>query len=362
MLHFVFRCLCFGSYLTFVFAPSAPQKSNWPSNMLANTASVSNSSSSTPLPAAPAESFKHTCLNCCVRFAEQQQWRDHYKTDWHRYNLKRSVAQLPPVTATQFHERILRQRELDAGGPGANETQFCAVCRKQFGTAKSYANHLQSRTHHANVDRAEVEQVVKTDKQLAALEKQIDSIAAAKENVQKERKAVLAERSEQKEENNDAMLDSDDLDDGDSDEWDDDDDDASDAAGVEEGAAKEADDYDNPIDSNKCIFCDQRSDSMVANLKHMSLAHSFFVPDTEYVVDLSGLMRYLGEKVARDFICLWCNDRGRTFFSLDAARKHMRDKGHCKMLHEGLALAEYAQFYDYSSSYPDNVSFSYLSH
>lgn len=34
----------------------------------------------------------------------------------------------------------------------------------------------------------------------------------------------------------------------------------------------------------------------------------------------------------------------------------MSDKGHCKMLHEGIALAEYADFYDYSSSYPDNVS------
>lgn len=31
----------------------------------------------------------------------------------------------------------------------------------------------------------------------------------------------------------------------------------------------------------------------------------------------------------------------------------MIDKGHCKMLHEGEALAEYADFYDYSSSYPD---------
>lgn len=34
----------------------------------------------------------------------------------------------------------------------------------------------------------------------------------------------------------------------------------------------------------------------------------------------------------------------------------MTDKGHCKMLHEGIALAEYADFYDYSSSYPDHVS------
>jgi pre-60S factor REI1 len=32
----------------------------------------------------------------------------------------------------------------------------------------------------------------------------------------------------------------------------------------------------------------------------------------------------------------------------------MLDKGHCKMLHEGEALVEYTDFYDYSSSYPDN--------
>lgn len=115
------------------------------------------------------------------------------------------------------------------------------------------------------------------------------------------------------------------------------------------------------------------------NMTHMSMSHSFFVPDAEYVIDLEGLMMYLGEKISRgkilvnflinlkkivlniencilDFICIWCNDRGRTFYSLDAVQKHMSDKGHRKMLHEGLALAEYAEFYDYSSSYPDNVS------
>lgn len=44
---------------------------------------------------------------------------------------------------------------------------------------------------------------------------------------------------------------------------------------------------------------------------------------------------------------------GRCFQTVEAARAHMIDKGHCKMLHEGDALAEYAEFYDYSSSYPD---------
>lgn len=54
-------------------------------------------------------------------------------------------------------------------------------------------------------------------------------------------------------------------------------------------------------------------------------------------------------------MCIWCNDKGKTFHSADAARQHMLDKGHCKMLHEGLALAEYADFYDYTSSYPDDA-------
>ena len=31
----------------------------------------------------------------------------------------------------------------------------------------------------------------------------------------------------------------------------------------------------------------------------------------------------------------------------------MIDKGHCKLLHEGDAIAEFADFYDYSTSYPD---------
>jgi len=43
------------------------------------------------------------------RAAELQ--KTHYKTDWHRYNLKRKVADLPPVTAENFQQRVLAQRE-----------------------------------------------------------------------------------------------------------------------------------------------------------------------------------------------------------------------------------------------------------
>lgn len=113
-------------------------------------------------------------------------------------------------------------------------------------------------------------------------------------------------------------------------------------------------DAENPIKENDCIFCDTHSDNLEENLKHMSIAHSFFIPDLEYCIDIEGLVAYLAEKVGLSYICLWCNEKGRTFYSLRGVRGHMCDKGHTKMLHEGAVLAEYAPYYDYSSSYPDH--------
>lgn len=58
------------------------------------------------------------------------------------------------------------------------------------------------------------------------------------------------------------------------------------------------DDFENPIENNDCIFCAHHSEDFVENVKHMSVVHSFFIPDTEYIIDLEGLLMYLGEKVA----------------------------------------------------------------
>ena len=44
-------------------------------------------------------------------------------------------------------------------------------------------------------------------------------------------------------------------------------------------------------------------------------------------------------------MCLWC---GKRFNNTMDVQKHMRDKGHCKMFHEGDVLYEYADFYDYT--------------
>lgn len=43
-----------------------------------------------------------------------------------------------------------------------------------------------------------------------------------------------------------------------------------------------------------CLFCPHHSRSLTKNVAHMTKAHSFFIPDIEYLVDLRGLIKYLG--------------------------------------------------------------------
>jgi hypothetical protein len=50
-------------------------------------------------------SQKMTCRSCAVTFDQQEQ-KAHYKSDLHRFNLKRKVANMPPVTQEVFDQKV----------------------------------------------------------------------------------------------------------------------------------------------------------------------------------------------------------------------------------------------------------------
>ncbi|XP_076288552.1 cytoplasmic 60S subunit biogenesis factor ZNF622 [Lasioglossum baleicum] len=262
-----------------------------------------------------------TCITCRVAFRDLEVQRQHYKSDWHRYNLKRKVAELPPVTVEEFQKRVIAQRNKD-DQERSEESMNCKVCRKNFNTKNQYENHLLSKKHKEKYAK---------QSSIEALDEDTDDTTSPdptlKKDVQKEGSSRSGKRPAEEME-----IDSD-IESVDSDEW--------------------LEDTENPIQNNDCLFCDHHSRSLVKNLKHMTVVHSFFIPDPEYCVDIKGLLTYLGEKIFAGFMCIWCNETGKNFQSVEAVRAHMVDKGHCRVLHEGDALAEYAEFYDYSSSYPD---------
>ena len=108
------------------------------------------------------------------------------------------------------------------------------------------------------------------------------------------------------------------------------------------------------LSSTSCLFCNHQSSSLDDSLTHMSITHSFFIPDADYLIDIPGLITYLGEKIAVGNVCIFCNEKGREFRSMDAVRKHMVDKSHCKIAYETANdRLEISDYYDFTTSYSD---------
>ena len=53
-----------------------------------------------------------TCLTCQLAFYESESQKVHYKSDWHKYNLKRKIVQLPPVSVEEFKAKVEAQQAL----------------------------------------------------------------------------------------------------------------------------------------------------------------------------------------------------------------------------------------------------------
>jgi len=99
------------------------------------------------------------------------------------------------------------------------------------------------------------------------------------------------------------------------------------------------------LEETECLFCNYKGSTFQEMMEHMTVEHTFFVPDMEYLANLKGLVTYLGEKISIGNTCIYCE---RMFHSLEAVRKHMTDKGHTKISYEDGPDLEIAHFYDFS--------------
>ncbi|MGH0170673.1 UNVERIFIED_CONTAM: hypothetical protein FKN15_067267 [Acipenser sinensis] len=379
----------------------------------------------------------YTCISCRVVFADGDIQRAHYKTDWHRYNLKRKVADMPPVTAENFQERVMMQRaavEVQSQGTSSQ----CSTCAKRFSTANAFDNHIKSRRHQDAEKKASqaaqkeverlneknlekgldhdtmnvaIQQAIRAQQAGSPKSKPAQASGAAsqsqpssqekkrpvkpprlqwfeeqakklgKEHIEGEEEAAMEEVPEEEEA------------------WEDLEEDEEMEEESEQGETTPSEDtppgviavtdclfcshhsrslFKNLAHMTKvhsffipdieflvdlrallrylvtdCLFCSHHSRSLMKNLAHMTKVHSFFIPDIEFLVDLRALLKYLGEKVGVGNVCLWCNEKGGSFYSTEAVQAHMTDKSHCKLFTDGDAALEFADFFDFRSSYPD---------
>ncbi|KAJ9146192.1 hypothetical protein P3X46_028491 [Hevea brasiliensis] len=66
------------------------------------------------------EAKQHKCNTCNAFVGDAKQYRDHFKSEWHKHNLKRKTKQLPPLTA----EECLADVDLDDSKADLKEYSF----------------------------------------------------------------------------------------------------------------------------------------------------------------------------------------------------------------------------------------------
>lgn len=72
----------------------------------------------------------YTCLSCSLAFVDATSQREHYATDLHRYNSKRRVAGLGPVTAEVYNGKVAVVKEVDAPVEEVVDKKLsCKACR-----------------------------------------------------------------------------------------------------------------------------------------------------------------------------------------------------------------------------------------
>lgn len=294
------------------------------------------------------------------------------------FSVNKQVAGVPGVTEALF---VARQTALAQEKGQSSETPMlysCGLCGKGYRSSKAHAEHLKSRNH---IMRAS--QGTNNEEEDKAIVKPLPRRVVNKPPPQREVNDEESEESDWEEadpeedlvgEATKSLTDLNVREVGSDNDMDEDDND---------------DDYEE-LDPSSCFMCDLEHDTIESCMVHMHKQHGFFIPDVEYLKDPEGFLTYLGLKVLkhlpkfvlsrnlllimqlfsylvshpfslifsfqvkRDFMCLYCNDRCQPFNGLEAVRKHMVAKSHCKV-HFGDGdeeeEAELEDFYDYSSRF-----------
>lgn len=272
-----------------------------------------------------------TCNTCGIRFVTADLQRQHMKTDWHRYNLKRRVAQLPSISSEMFAEKVLSQTNQSDEEDEEDEYGFYINRRKSSKGSKQLTKKFlkqQAKVNELRRARGEDE------------ESHIRAVSPV--SISSEFSQFSLGDSEHLSVNNDTDTGSElnftdtseftDLDVTDDEDYTDSDMESNEELGV------------SPI--SHCFFCGVNNKEIEANVKHMFNSHGLYIPERSYLVDLEGLLAFLSEIFTADLECLVCGFLGK---NLEGIRQHLRTKGHCRVPYESKEeKATIAEFYDFN--------------
>ena len=274
--------------------------------------------------------------------------------DWHRYNLKRRIASLPPISPEIFNEKVLSaQATNNAAAAKASFEKACTACQKSYYSENAYQNHIGSQKHKLRVAASFKSSGDEPGSMVSSAFSLGEPVSVDPPTTEKPDLEAEAEFEKVVDQLKDASLKEEDL-----------------MpcrpsrphhSGLERRAAHSLSPTTVPnpqpaiitkIPLSRCLFCNYDSPNSKLSADHMTRIHGLFIPEKDYLIDMDELLRYLQLKIQENFECLFCH---KVKHDIEGVQTHMRDKGHCRIAFETEEeMLEVGQFYDFSSTYSEN--------
>jgi pre-60S factor REI1 len=198
-------------------------------------------------------------------FASRSELADHYKSDWHKYNLKRREAGLTLLEEKEFKARLEAALALRKEKEKKTGTDHIKNINK-----KDYSKKKQNKkTNHNKVNNN-------------------NAVISSSDDTKMEEEEKPSE-----EDNDNNIINNDET--------------TETTTRSSRLPAALVESQENPeIDPKQSLFDQHQSDTLEKNVEYMQKEFGFFLPDQDCLVDLEGLLGYAHEKIKLGHYCLYC--------------------------------------------------------
>lgn len=227
------------------------------------------------------------CNHCMYDCRSYENMREHYKSDFHKYNLNRVTMNLNTLTYPEYlkkkeiYQKTYEANKLNKKQADLNATTSvehkCEVCRKSFASMNKLNEHLTSKSH-------------KKSEEIFNQNKENQKVSTNNETKKKEEEELTAM--------NDIKI---------------------------------------------CLFCNKQNENIENNIIHMINSHKFEVPLIHCIKSYKGLIELLAKKIFKYGACINCDTQ--KFKNYKALQNHMMDKQHTSINEEDLEEFLY-KYYD----------------
>lgn len=260
------------------------------------------------------------------------------KTEWHRYNLKRRVAQLGPVSNEIFQIKVANSKDkikYDDFGFVIEEPNKKLNKKKNNslrydllhrGRENLTGNHHNREQSPAGSEISEISTFsLGTLKITSDIEEDTDD--ARSEILQHSRNKIDSDYHTDDYLTEEYQTDSE----------------------KEFELKKE---IEKPLDLNICFYCGTSLEDLNSNINHMSINHGLYIPEIKYLTDKNGLLRLLSDTITLDRECIKC---GYTSNTLLGIRQHITAKGHACIPYETKEERQlFRRFFTFNEEYANN--------